>query len=322
MPYSSEIYRLAERELERRRERAELQAEERKEKILAAIPEAVEIQRKLATIGAGISRLIFMKEGAQEKLDEMHAQSVALVERRARLLQAHGYGEDALKVQYTCPHCEDKGFIGGRMCNCHRQLLKEFMWKEVCRFAPLDRCTFDNFDLSYYSDVPLENSVVPRARAEKVYDAASRYAQSFRHGSKNLMFLGATGLGKTHLSLAIAGVAIKRGFSVCYGTSQNICDDLRAEMFGRDANLYYTKERVLGVDLLVLDDLGTEIDNQYNTANLLNIINSRILSGRPTIISTNYDLDELLDKYDQRLTSRITGEYVQLTLFGTDNRQK
>lgn len=322
MPYSNEIYRRAERELERRRERAEVVAEAKREEIRKKLPEIDKIQRELAAVGLEISRLFFLKEEGPAKLEELKSKSKALVAERTSVLIKNGYEADALRPDFICPYCEDKGFIGGRMCACHKQLLKNIMRKEVSRYAPLDRCTFDSFDLHFYSDEVLENSVIPRRRAEKISDAAFRYAQGFQRGSKNILFLGSTGLGKTHLSLAIANVVINKGLSVCYGTSQNICDDLRSEMFGRDNGLDYTKEKVLAADLLIIDDLGTEIENQYNTATLYNIINSRILSGRPTVISTNYDFDELLDKYDQRITSRLNGEYVKMTLLGTDIRNK
>ena len=194
------------------------------------------------------------------------------------------------------------------------------MKDEIRKVAPLDECTFDNFDVEKYSDKPDENNIIPRERAQKIFDAARKYAQNFSLSSKNLLFLGGTGLGKTHLSLAIVNVVINRGFSVCYGTSQNICEDLQSEQFGRDADIAYKKRRVLDSDLLVIDDLGTEIENQYSIATLYNIINSRILAKKPTVISTNYDFKVLEDKYDKRITSRITGEYVRMQFFGTDIR--
>ncbi len=319
MPYSNEIYKKAERILEKRRDKAVMAAEIRAEEIRKKLPEIDEIQRQLSKIGIEISRLFF-KDEAPKKLEELKEKSKALIAKRSVILTSNGFDENALKPEHICPVCEDKGFIGGRMCACHKQLLKDIMRDEVSRFAPLDSCTFDSFNLNYYSSEPLENSVVPRLRAEKILESSRKYAQNFSKGSKNLLFLGKTGLGKTHLSLAIANVVINRGYSVCYGTSQNICEDLRSEMFGRDADITYTKNRVLDCDLLVLDDLGTEINNDYNTASIYNIINSRILSGSPTIISTNYEYDELLDKYDQRITSRILGEYITMQLFGTDIR--
>lgn len=320
MAYSKEIYKKAERILEKRRDDSAMAADIRSNDIKNNIPEIAQIQQKLSKIGLEISKIFFYKGDTDERLKTLRAQSEALVEERSLILRKNGYKENAMLPEHICPVCEDRGFISGRMCNCHKQLLKDIMHEEISRLAPLDKCTFDNFSLECYSSQSLENSIVPRNKAERVFEAARKYAQNFSMSSKNLLFIGATGLGKTHLSLAIVNVVINKGYYVCYGTSQNICDDLQSEQFGRSENTYYSKRQVLDCDLLVLDDLGTEIENQYSIATIYNIINSRILSGRPTIISTNCEFDELLNKYDQRITSRITGEYIKMYLFGNDIR--
>ena len=320
MAYSNEIYNKAKRILEKRHDAAVMEADIRSAQIREEIPEINKIQAGLQQVGLEISRLFFYKQNTDEKVAELRARSEALVEERSRLLKANGYRENAMKPQFVCEMCEDKGFINGRMCTCHKQLLKDLMRKEVSRFAPLDKCTFDNFVLDYYSEQPMENAIIPHQRAEKIFDTCRKYAQNFSLNSKNLIFFGGAGLGKTHLSLAIANVVINKGFNVCYGTSQNICDDLQSEQFGRTDNINYTKNQVLGCDLLVLDDLGTEIDNQYSIATVYNIVNSRLLAGRPTIISTNYTFSKLEEKYDKRITSRLTGEYVPFYFIGNDIR--
>ncbi len=320
MAYSNEIYNKAKRILEKRHDAAVMEADIRSAQIREEIPEINKIQAGLQQVGLEISQLFFYKQNTDEKVAELRARSEALVEERSRLLKANGYRENAMKPQFVCEMCEDKGFINGRMCTCHKQLLKDLMRKEVSRVAPLDKCTFDNFVLDYYSEQPMENAIIPRQRAEKIFDTCRKYAQNFSLNSKNLIFFGGAGLGKTHLSLAIANVVINKGFNVCYGTSQNICDDLQSEQFGRTDNINYTKNQVLGCDLLVLDDLGTEIDNQYSIATIYNIVNSRLLAGRPTIISTNYTFSKLEEKYDKRITSRLTGEYVPFYFIGNDIR--
>lgn len=320
MAYSNEIYNKAKRILEKRHDTAVMEADIRSAQIKEEIPEINKIQAGLQQVGLEISQLFFYKQNTDEKVAELRARSEALVEERSRLLKANGYRENAMKPQFVCEMCEDKGFINGRMCTCHKQLLKDLMRKEVSRFAPLDKCTFDNFVLDYYSEQPMENAIIPRQRAEKIFDTCRKYAQNFSLNSKNLIFFGGAGLGKTHLSLAIANVVINKGFNVCYGTSQNICDDLQSEQFGRTDNINYTKNQVLGCDLLVFDDLGTEIDNQYSIATVYNIVNSRLLAGRPTIISTNYTFSKLEEKYDKRITSRLTGEYVPFYFIGNDIR--
>lgn len=320
MAYSLELYNKAKRILEERHDNAVMEADFRSAKIRDEIPEIDEIQRGLSQIGLEISQLFFFKQNTDEKVEELRNRSKTLVAERGRILKAHGYDENAMKPQYICEYCEDKGVINGRMCNCQKQLLKDLMHQEVSKFAPLDRCTFDSFSLEYYSEQPMENAVVPREKASIIFENCRKYAQNFSMNSKNIMFFGGAGLGKTHLSLAIANVVINKGFSVCYGTSQNICDDLQSEQFGRTDNIIYNKKEVLGVDLLVLDDLGTEIDNQYSTATIYNIINSRLLSGKPTIVSTNYSFNRLEEKYDKRITSRLTGEYVPFYFVGNDIR--
>lgn len=320
MSYPAHIYRKAERILEQRRDNAVSEAQLRADDIRSEIPEIDNIQKQLSKIGLETSQLFFFKGNTEEKVNELRAQSKSLIAKRAEILKKHGYSEDSMQPQYICAVCEDRGFIKGRLCNCHRQLLIDIMKNEIKRFAPIDECTFENFELDYYSSEALENSIVPRERAGKILESARRYAQNFSPDSKNLLFVGATGLGKTHLSLAIANVVINKGFYVCYGTSQNICDDLQSEQFGRVDGINYTKQQVLNCDLLILDDLGTEVENQYSIAALYNIINSRILAKKPTVISTNYELSELLNKYDQRITSRITGEYTTMTIFGKDIR--
>lgn len=320
MPYPNELYRKAEKILEKRREDSALRAEVQREKITAEIPEIEEIQTQLMKIGLELSKIFFYNGDAKEKVAELQQKSETLTEKRALVLKKNGYGENAMSQQHICPACEDKGFIKGRMCACHKQLLKDLMRDEIKKLAPIDKCTFDKFSLEYYSEEPLENSIVPRHKAQITLDNARKYAQSFSLKSKNLLFIGGTGLGKTHLSLAIANVVINKGYYVCYGTSQNICDDLQSEQFGRGEDAYYSKRQVLDCDLLVLDDLGTEIENQYSVSTLYNIINSRILSEKPTIISTNYNFDVLEKKYGKRITSRISGEYLPFYLLGNDIR--
>ena len=320
MAYSGSMYRKAQRILELRREKAFNESQERAQEIRNKIPEIDDIQKQLMGIGVELSQVVLFKGEAHKKVEELRCKSKALVAKRSEILKKNGFAEDAMRPHYICPACEDRGFINGRMCKCHHEVLKELMRKEIRKFAPLDDCTFDNFNLEYYSKEPLSNSIVPYNKAKLALEKSHSYAQNFSLSSSNLLFMGGPGLGKTHLSLAIANVVINKGFNVCYGTSQNICDDLQSEQFGRTDNISYTKQQVLDCDLLILDDLGTEIDNQYSVAIIYNIINSRILSKKPTIISTNYLFNSLEEKYDKRITSRINGEFNTFYLIGKDIR--
>ena len=318
--YSSDLYQKALNRLDRRREEDELRTAATLAEVSAKVPRLEEIQNQLRQVGFSISKAFFAKD-AKAEIDKLQAESLRLQGEKERLLGAAGYAPDALAHHYQCPTCKDTGYVGDRMCTCQRELLKDLQREAIRRLAPLDSCTFDSFDTNYYPETAEDNGISPRAKADKIAEACHRYAQrvSLREPA-NLMLMGQTGLGKTHLSLAIANVAIGRGLSVEYGTAYNILSDLQNENFGRTGNLQYTEERVLHTDLLILDDLGTEYTSAYTVACLYNIINTRILCSRPTVISTNLGFDELAQKYDQRITSRIAGAYSRLVLVGNDIR--
>lgn len=320
MAYSQEVYSRAAQALERRRERANLEAQARIDEIGEKLPEINEIQRKLAQIGLNISKVFLYSADKQADMEKLMRESLELQEQKKNILKKNGYSEDALDIQYTCPACKDTGFIGSRRCKCHNELLKDIERAELAKIAPIDDCTFDTFDIQYYPQQVMENGISPRDKAEKIKNSCRKYAANFTTASPNVMFMGGTGLGKTHLSLAIANVVINRGYSVVYGTAQNILSDLQKENFGRDDDIRYYEKAVLGCDLLILDDLGTEFKSAYTVACLYNIINSRLSAKLPTIISTNFTAEELEEKYDQRITSRITGEYNKLILVGNDIR--
>ncbi len=311
MSYSQDVYSRAAEMLDRRREKANMEAQARFDEISEKIPELDNIQKELSQIGLSISKVYFASSDMKADIEKLMHKSLKLQEDKKRILRENGYDENALAVKFTCDACKDTGFIGNRRCKCHKELLKSIERSDLAKIAPIEDCTFDSFETKYYPD---------KERAERIKANCVKYATQFTTKSKNIIFYGGTGLGKTHLSLAIANAVINRGYSVVYGTAQNLLNDLQNENFGRTDNIRYYERAVLNCDLLIIDDLGTEFKNSYTTAELYNIINSRILSRLPTIISTNFTQNELEDKYDQRITSRIVGEYSPLTLMGNDIR--
>lgn len=311
MSYSQEVYSKATEMLERRKEKATMEAQFRFDEISEKIPELESIQQKLSNIGISISKVFLFSDDKKADMEKLMEESLKLQEEKKKLLVKYGYDENALNITYHCPDCKDTGFIGSRRCKCHKELLRDIERENLSKIAPIDDCTFDTFKTEYYPDVD---------RAEKIRANCLKYATNFTTNSKSIIFYGGTGLGKTHLSLAIANVAINRGYSVVYGTAQNILNDLQNENFGRTDNIRYYERAVLNCDLLIIDDLGTEFKSAYTVAELYNIINSRILAKLPTIISTNSTPQELEEKYDQRVTSRIIGEYAPLVLQGNDIR--
>lgn len=320
MAYSKKVYQKAINILQHRRDNALMEQQERTNAAIEKIPQLADIQMKLSRIGYNISTLLFRDENPREKVAQLKEESLKLQNEKRRLLKENGFDEDALAIKYTCSVCNDSGFVNERMCNCHRELLKEIERDNLRRFAPVDDCTFNSFNTEYYPAQAMENGVSPRDKAQKILESCRTYAQGFNSHAASILFMGGTGLGKTHLSLAIANVVINKGYSVVYGTAQNILSDLQNESFGRYENLDYTEREVLAADLLIIDDLGTEFKNQFSVACLYNIINTRILKKKPTIISTNFSYDDLERDYNQRITSRIAGVYITLVLEGNDIR--
>lgn len=320
MAYSKKVYQKAINILQHRRDNALMEQQERTNAAIEKIPQLADIQMKLSRIGYNISTLLFRDENPREKVAQLKEESLKLQNEKRRLLKENGFDEDALAIKYTCSVCNDSGFVNERMCNCHRELLKEIERDNLRRFAPVDDCTFNSFNTEYYPAQAMKNGVSPREKAQKILESCRIYAQGFNSHAASILFMGGTGLGKTHLSLAIANVVINKGYSVVYGTAQNILSDLQNESFGRYENLDYTEREVLAADLLIIDDLGTEFKNQFSVACLYNIINTRILKKKPTIISTNFSYDDLERDYNQRITSRIAGVYITLVLEGNDIR--
>lgn len=315
MSYSQDVYNRAIQILERRREQANTEAQERFDEIIEKLPELEKIQRELARIGLNISKVFLYSSDKRADINQLMQESLSLQEQKKDILSKNGYSENALDVQYSCPVCNDTGFIKNRRCKCHTELLKDIERSRIAKIAPIEDCTFDSFLVleKYY---PKTTEYI-----QKIKESCRKYAINFSTASKNVIIYGGVGVGKTHLALAIANIAINRGYSIIFGTAGNIISDLKSEEFGDSNNLQYNKKAVLNCDLLIIDDLGTEIINVSRIAILYNIINSRILSKLPTIITTNYTEDEIEDKYDQRIFSRIEGEYRPLTIEGRNVRR-
>lgn len=324
MSYSRKVYARAASELERRRDKAERTQSMRRAEVYAKIPELIYIDREIASAGAEVIRAIGMGENAQQFIEELAKKNLASQQRRKDILKENGYPEDYLDAEYTCKKCRDTGFIGGVMCDCYKALLRDTALAELNELSSIARSTFESFNINYYPDtVDPATGINPRSRMKEILDFCRDYAADFATDSPSLLLYGATGLGKTHLSLAIASEAVKKGYGVIYGSAQNLMSRLEKEHFssGRNSEYEGSEQALLECDLLIIDDLGAEFSTQFTVAELYNIINTRIMSRLPVIISTNLTPDGLEQKYTQRITSRIIGNYISLYFCGKDIRQ-
>lgn len=334
MGYPKEIYDKASAVLSSRRQYAKEQTLLRRREIYSLLPQIEQMDRQLSQIGL---KTIQAVAGAPDELDKiierLKTQSLGLQKQRDELLRAAGLLEIYQDDNHTCKKCKDTGYIGTQKCSCFQQLLREAAF-DFLGASGSQNCRFSNFSLDYYSNHPMQNGIVPRQKMSEVKNFCVEYSKNFfldprpalgrqRMVPESLLFMGNTGLGKTHLSLAIAGEVIGKGFGVIYGSAQNLLARLEKEKF---TSSYQQEEQqsylslILECDLLVLDDLGTEFLTQFVTTTLYHIINTRLLEGRPTIISTNLRFPEISKRYTDRLASRLFGGYRQFEFVGRDIR--
>ena len=321
MAYSNEIYQYARDVLAQRRQKAVQTLQERRQELYLRFPRFEEIEAQLRLTGMAAVRAAMSPNG-KEKLDEIRQVNLDLQEERRQMLSSLGLPQDYLSEPYVCPLCKDEGFVDGKRCACFEKLVREESFRRLNRLSPLSLSDFDNFDLSYYSSV--SDGTAPSAfeQMKKIYQYCKRYAENFSSHSANLLMSGRTGLGKTHLSLAIAKAAIQKGCGVIYGSAPDLLAQIEKERFSRGDSAIQTLDLMLDCDLLILDDLGAEFATNFTAATIYQIMNSRLNKGLPTIISTNLSYQEMLKNYGERVSSRLIGSYVPLFFTGQDVRQQ
>ncbi len=271
-------------------------------------PRIKEINTQLSAIGASL--MMAALSGNTDKIETYKKQSEALSNEKKQLLKKVGVKDK----ECFCKVCGDSGYVGGSLCECIKSLAKEIAISKMAEKMPIDKCSFDNFDINYYPEEV-------RTKMQNIFKFSKEYAESFSKASENLLFMGKCGLGKTHLSIAIIKEAIKKGYNVVYGPAQSLFSQVEKEHFtysGNSENL----DILLSADLLVIDDLGTEFMTNFVQSLFYDIVNTRMLSGRPTIINTNLTIEELQNRYTQRIASRFIGEYTIKTFLGNDIRLK
>lgn len=311
--YSYENYDKVKFEIERRRKSAQARADARSE----ALREESDALRLIDEELSGTGLLIFKTACAGGDITPIRERNRELTEKRRAIIKSLGYPEDYTDVKYTCPDCSDTGFIGGtKMCKCFREALIKATIASSGIGDLIDKQTFDNFDLDWYKG---EESVLENMRANLA--AAKAYVKSFAKKRANLLLIGKTGTGKTHLSTAIAREVISQGFDVIYDSAQNIVSDFETDKFRSGWGSEPKSDKYLECDLLIIDDLGTEFSSQFTVSCLYNLINTRHNRGMATIISTNLTADELAKKYEDRIYSRLVGAGTRILMFeGRDRR--
>lgn len=318
MGYSIEVVRRARERLAQARSERERENREHLRMAYEQQPRLQEIDRQLRMTMAKAAMAAFAGGDAERLMAEAKQQNQSLQRERRQIVEGC-FEEGFLDETPICTVCSGTGYVGSTMCDCLAELCRQEQKKELT-FLSAGRESFDQFRLDYYSDKPTPAGYVPRVIMEKTYQTCRRYAFGFHEKAGNLLFSGNTGLGKTFLSACIARTVADQGYSVVYESAGKLFQTLEKARFEANDENRRAAAKYAECDLLIVDDLGTELPGQFVTAALYSLINDRLLENKPTIISTNLSEEELVRRYNPQIASRLRGSYKRVAFVGDDIR--
>lgn len=298
---------------------------ERQKEVYAAIPELEELDQMIAEISVNAARAAL--DGSRGKVERLENDIAVISKEKLALLTRNGFPEDYLQLVYQCPDCQDTGYIEGRKCHCFKKRIVEYLYEQSNLQDVLETENFSHFSEDFYPDDYVEEStgLTPRDNIRKIYKTALFFSKNFDKNHDNLLLYGNTGVGKTFLSHCIAKEALEQSHTVVYLTSPGLFDILEKNKFDKDLSSVEkstTVSYILDCDLLIIDDLGTELNNSFTSSQLYQLIDSRLVHKKSTIISTNLSFDDLREQYSERIFSRLTSGYTLLKVTGDDIRLK
>ena len=327
MAYDGKIMARARARLADQREENQAERQRRLQQVYRRVPEIERMDAEMRQHMARLVRLTVSRApDIKEQAEALKEENLELQVRRAELLVENGWPLDYLDEIVSCPKCRDSGTLEGRPCSCLERLYNLELTRELGVLMQNGDESFERFDLSLYSEQPdAKLGLSPRETMGMVYTSCKKFADDFSPASSpNLLLQGDPGLGKTYLSACIARVVAAKGFSVCYDTAASALDAFERQKFSRDPvvleEVSAKVRRMLSCDLMILDDLGTEMITPISVSALYTLLNTRLVNGKKLIISTNLSDGELAQKYSSQICSRIAGEFIHLPFVGKDIR--
>ena len=290
------------------------------ERIYREIPEMMSLDDEIASRSLHAARARIEDPAAD--LSDYSTEMTRIISRKKELLKCHGYSPDYLELQYDCPRCRDTGLVNGKHCSCFDRTAAELLYGTYSLKGALDKENFSRFSFEWYSDTMVDETTGMSALG-LAYEAAEAAHAMFRGGRirGNLYLYGNTGVGKTFLTHCIAKEALDAGLAILCFSAADLFDTLAECTFDRTSSGgNVLKNLVTSSDLLIIDDLGTELTNAFSASELFRIVNERISLERSTVISTNLALKDLRERYSERVLSRIMSEYTIKKLIGADIR--
>lgn len=319
MAYSAEVIRRARTRLEQARSERETENREHLLRAYEQVPRLREIDHQLRLTMAKAAQSVFSGGDARERMEQAKQENLALQQERQWILDTN-FEEGYLDESPICDKCGGTGYMGSSMCECLRELCRQEQKKELTVLSA-GRESFDQFRLDYYPDkVDARLGYSPRKIMERTFQTCRRYAYGFTEKAGNLLFSGNTGLGKTFLSACIARTVADNGYSVVYESAGKLFSTLERARFEGNEENRAAAAKYTSCDLLIVDDLGTELPGQFVTAALYTLVNDRLLGAKPTIISTNLSEEELPRRYSPQIASRLRGSYRRVAFVGDDIR--
>ena len=321
MAYTQEVVKRARDRLAQAKADRESENLQHLQQAYRLIPRLKQIDIQLRRTMAEAAQAVFSQGGdVMAAMEKVKQENLSQQAERMGLVQTH-FEEGFLDETPICADCGGTGYIGSSMCECLKELCRQEQKKELSSLLA-GRETFDGFRLQYYPDtVDRDYGVSPRQMMQHVFERCRSYARNFGKDSGSLLFSGGTGLGKTFLSACIARTVAENGFSVVYDTAGKLFADFETVKFGdRDETPDLTR-KYLECDLLIIDDLGTEMTTQFTQSVLYQVINTRMMEGKPVIVSTNLSTDAISHRYPGPIASRLRGTYQVCPFLGQDIRQ-
>ena len=320
MAYSAEVVKRARARLAQAKEDRESENRQHLAEAYAKVPRIREIDMQLRRTMAEAAQAAFLQgNDGRELMEQVKQKNLGLQRERASLAAAY-FEEGYLDDSPICDNCGGSGYVGSQMCECLRELCRQEQKKEVSILSG-SKETFNQFKLDYYSDkIDGRFGTSPRILMERNFQNCKRYALTFTPDAGNLLFVGGTGLGKTFLAACVARAVADRGYSVIYETSGHLFAKLEKAKFSPSEENRREAEKFTECDLLILDDLGTEMPGQFVTAALYSLLNDRILAGKPMLITINLNVEEMGRRYSPQIASRIYGGFTGMTFLGEDIR--
>lgn len=298
---------------------------DRQQEVLQAVPELKELDNAIAQLSVNETKAVF--DGARANVEKLRKDISAISQKKQTLLVQNGFPADYLEPVYDCPDCRDTGYIGDEKCHCFQKRIVEYLYQQSNLQDVLDAENFSHFSEDFYPDDFVEETtgLTPRDNIRNIHRTALLFSRTFHETHDNLLLYGSTGVGKTFLTHCIAKEALDHTRTVVYLTSLGLFDILEKNKFDKDLSSIEksaTVSYILDCDLLIIDDLGTELNNSFTSSQLYQVIDTRLIRQKSTIISTNLSFDDLREQYSERIFSRITSGYSLLKVTGDDIRLK